>query len=176
MKIIDRYFSFLDKGLTLAKWRWRIACQNRSSRFSCILIKERKTFKKEKKRTCTYMLGICTSVSENLQERQNQILLDYSGWWPNQSCQIFFKSVDSDVFGKRSNFAILINSFTLHFIFHSSAHRSLRCYFFIHDVVSVPEKANRNSFLSALWCTLNLPHSLTLLISPHFITCFVNHT
>ena len=48
--------------------------------------------------------------------------------------------------------------------------------FFIHDVVSVPEKADRNSFLSALWCTLNLPHSLTLLISPHFITCFVNHS
>ena len=34
----------------------------------------------------------------------------------------------------------------------------------------------QNSFLSALWCTLNLPHSLTLLISPHFITRFVYHT
>ena len=45
-----------------------------------------------------------------------------------------------------------------------------------HDVVSVPEKADRNSSLSALWCKLNLPHSLTLLISPHFITCFVEHT
>ena len=56
-----------------------------------------------------------------------------------------------------------------HFIHHVAI-------FFIHDVVSVPEKADRSSFLSALWCTLNLPHSLTLLISPHFIICFVNHT
>ena len=47
------------------------------------------------------MLGICTSVPENFHERQNQILLDYSGWWHNQSCQIVFKSVDPDVFGKR---------------------------------------------------------------------------
>ena len=29
-------------------------------------------------------------------------------------------------------------------------------------------------FCQPLWCTLNLPHSLTLLISPHSITCFVN--
>ena len=32
-------------------------------------------------------------------------------------------------------------------------------------------KKKRNSFLSALWCTLNLPHSLTLLISPHHMFC-----
>ena len=37
---------------------------------------------------------------------RNQILLDYLGWWYNQSCQILFKSVDSDVIGKKSNFAI----------------------------------------------------------------------
>ena len=37
---------------------------------------------------------------------RNQILLDYLGWWRNQSCQIFFQSVHSGVFGKGSNFAI----------------------------------------------------------------------
>ena len=37
---------------------------------------------------------------------RNQILLDYLGRWRNQSCQIFFQSVHSDVFGKGSNFAI----------------------------------------------------------------------
>ena len=38
---------------------------------------------------------------------RNQILLDYSGWWPNQSCQILiFQSVYSGVSGKGSNFAI----------------------------------------------------------------------
>ena len=37
---------------------------------------------------------------------RNQILLDYVGQWRNQSCQIFFQSVDSGVFGKGSNFAI----------------------------------------------------------------------
>ena len=34
------------------------------------------------------------------------ILLDYLGQWRNQSCQIFFQSVYSGVFGKGSNFAI----------------------------------------------------------------------
>ena len=62
-----------------------------------------------------------------------------------------------------------------HFSFISTSLIAL-LFFLIHDVVSVPEKADRNLFLSALWCTLNLPHSLTLLISPHFITCFVNHS
>ena len=62
-----------------------------------------------------------------------------------------------------------------HFSFISTSFIAL-LFFLIHDVVSVLEKADRNSFLSALWCTLNLPHSLTLLISPHFITCFVNHS
>ena len=37
---------------------------------------------------------------------RNQILLDYLGRWCNQSCQIFFQSVHSGVFGKGSNFAI----------------------------------------------------------------------
>ena len=37
---------------------------------------------------------------------RNQILLDYLGWWHNQSYQIFFQSVHSGVFGKGSNFAI----------------------------------------------------------------------
>ena len=37
---------------------------------------------------------------------RNQILLDCLGRWRNQSCQIFFQSVHSDVFGKGSNFAI----------------------------------------------------------------------
>ena len=37
---------------------------------------------------------------------RNQILLDCLGRWHNQSCQIFFQSVHSDVFGKGSNFAI----------------------------------------------------------------------
>ena len=37
---------------------------------------------------------------------RNQILLDYSGRWRNQSCQIFFQSVHSGVSGKGSNFAI----------------------------------------------------------------------
>ena len=37
---------------------------------------------------------------------RNQILLDYLGRWRNQSCQIFFQSVHSYVFGKGSNFAI----------------------------------------------------------------------
>ena len=84
------------------------------------------------------------------------------------------KITDRSFFGTR--LGLIYTSFTLHFIFHSSAHHSSRTYFFIHDVLSVPERAGRNPFLSALWCTLNLPHSLTLLISPHSITCFVNHT
>ena len=58
-----------------------------------------------------------------------------------------------------------------HFSFISTSSRSY--FFFIHDVLSVPEKADRNPFLSALWCTLYLPHSLTLLISPHSITCLL---
>ena len=37
---------------------------------------------------------------------RNQILLDYLGRWRDQSCQIFFHSVHSDVFGKGSNFVI----------------------------------------------------------------------
>ena len=37
---------------------------------------------------------------------RNQILLDYSGRWRNQSCQIFFQSVHPGVSGKGSNFAI----------------------------------------------------------------------
>ena len=37
---------------------------------------------------------------------RNQILLDYLGRWRNQSCQIFFQSVHSGVFGNWSNFAI----------------------------------------------------------------------
>ena len=37
---------------------------------------------------------------------RNQILLDCLGRWRNQSCQIFFQSVLSDVSGKESNFAI----------------------------------------------------------------------
>ena len=35
---------------------------------------------------------------------------------------------------------------------------------------------NQRNENSALWCTLNLPHPLTLLISPHFITYFGDHT
>ena len=57
-----------------------------------------------------------------------------------------------------------------------SVHFSFLPIFLIHDVLSVPEKADSDPFLSTLWCTLNLPHSLTLLISPHSITCFVHHT
>ena len=37
---------------------------------------------------------------------RNQILLDFLGWWDNQSCQIFFQSVYSGVFGEGSNIAI----------------------------------------------------------------------
>ena len=37
---------------------------------------------------------------------RNQISLDCLGRWRNQSCQIFFQLVHSDVFGKGSNFAI----------------------------------------------------------------------
>ena len=38
---------------------------------------------------------------------RNQILLDYLGWWRNQSCEIYvFQSVHSCVFDKGSNFAI----------------------------------------------------------------------
>ena len=37
---------------------------------------------------------------------RNQILLNYSGRWRNQSCQIFFQSVHPGVSGKGSNFAI----------------------------------------------------------------------
>ena len=37
---------------------------------------------------------------------RNQIFLDYSGRWRNQSCQIFFQSVHSGVSGKGSKFAI----------------------------------------------------------------------
>ena len=37
---------------------------------------------------------------------RNQILLDYSGRWRNQSCQKMFQSVHSGVSGKGSNFAI----------------------------------------------------------------------
>ena len=58
VKVIDRYFSFLTKGLTLTKRRF--ACQNRFSRFGCTLIKKRKKF--FKKETNPYMLGMCTSV------------------------------------------------------------------------------------------------------------------
>ena len=50
------------------------------------------------------MLGMCISVRGKF--FRNQILLDCLGRWRNQSCQIFFQSVHSDVFGKGSNFAI----------------------------------------------------------------------
>ena len=39
--------------------------QNRFSCFGCTLSKSLKSFKKRKKRTSPYMLGICTSVPEN---------------------------------------------------------------------------------------------------------------
>ena len=47
VKVIDRYSSFLEKGLTLANGvDWHIARQNRFSRFGYTLIKERKKLKK----------------------------------------------------------------------------------------------------------------------------------
>ena len=67
VKVFDQYFSILEMGLTLKNGvEWRIARQNRFSRFGCTLIKERKKF--FKKRTNTYMLGMCTSVQENFSE------------------------------------------------------------------------------------------------------------
>ena len=58
-----------------------------------------------------------------------------------------------------------------HFSFISTSFIALL--FFIHDVVRVPEKYDRNnSFLSALWCTLNLPHS-PIHYSSHLISSHV---
>ena len=74
VKVIDRYFSFLEKGLTRHQTPSIdiIARQNRFSRFGCTLIKERKKLKKkekEKKGTnLVTMSGMCTSVRENFSE------------------------------------------------------------------------------------------------------------
>ena len=50
------------------------------------------------------------------------------------------------------------HSHSISFFIHQHIIHRLTIFFVIHDVVSVPEKADRNEFLSALWCTLNLPH------------------
>ena len=52
VKVIDRYFSFLEKVLTLTGVELHIARQNRFSRFGCTLIKERKKFKKKDEHLC----------------------------------------------------------------------------------------------------------------------------
>ena len=87
---------------------WHIARQNRFGRFGCTLIKERKKLKKKKKKKKKkdeplYVGYVYLRPGKFL---RNEILLDYSGRWRNQSCQIFFQSVHSGVSGKGSNFAI----------------------------------------------------------------------
>ena len=102
VKVIDDIF-ILEKGLTLTNGvEWHIARQNRFSRFGCPLIKERKKFLKKKDEPL-YVGYVYLRPGKFF---RNQILLDYLGRWRNQSCQIFFQSVHSDVFGKGSNFAI----------------------------------------------------------------------
>ena len=64
-----------------------------------------KKWKKRKKRTNPYVGYVYLRPGKFV---RNQILLDCLclGRWLNQSCQIFFQSVHSDVFGKGFNFAI----------------------------------------------------------------------
>ena len=63
-----------------------------------------KSYKKKKKKDEPLYVGYVYLRPEKF--FRNQILLDYLGRWRNQSCQICFQSVYSDVFGKGSNFAI----------------------------------------------------------------------
>ena len=81
---------------------WRIARQNRFSRFGCTLIKERKKFfEKRKKDEPLYVGYVYLRPGKFF---RNQILIDCR--WRNQSCQIFFQSVCWDVYSKGSHFAI----------------------------------------------------------------------
>ena len=76
VKIIDRYFSILEKGLTLTKRRRMTYCaSNRFSRFVCTLIKERKKFlKKEKKDEPLYVGYVYLRPGKFF---RSHILLDY---------------------------------------------------------------------------------------------------
>ena len=100
------------KAVTHSLWlspngvKWRIARQSRFSRFGCTLLKVRWEWKWKKKKICEkyikrtnpYLLGICASFRKDF--FRNQSSLDYLCRWRYQSCQIFFQSVHSDVFGK----------------------------------------------------------------------------
>ena len=66
-------------------------------------LKKRKKKKKKKKDEPLYVGYVYLRPGKFF---RNQIFLDCLGRWRNQSCQIFFQSVHSDVFGKGSNFAI----------------------------------------------------------------------
>ena len=80
VKIINRYFLFLEKGLTLTKQhRMTIARQNRFSRFGCTLIKERKklknklkkNIKNKRKKGRTLICWVCVSPSGKIFPKPN---------------------------------------------------------------------------------------------------------
>ena len=67
VKVIDRYSSFLEKGLTLAKRR-RLTYHRVKIGSAVLAAPSSKSVISFKKRTNPYMLGICTSVPENFSE------------------------------------------------------------------------------------------------------------
>ena len=71
VKVIYRYFLFLELGLTLTKRRRLKYCASKSVQPFWLhphqSVKSKKK-EKRKKRTNPYMLGMCTSVRENFSE------------------------------------------------------------------------------------------------------------
>ena len=76
VKVIDRCFSFLEKGLTLTKRRRMTYCVSKSVQpfwlhpRSKSVISFLKNKEKKKKRTNPYMLDISISVPENFSENK----------------------------------------------------------------------------------------------------------
>ena len=113
VKVIDRYFSFLEKGLNLTKRRRMTYCAFKSVQPFWLhphqrASKVKKSFftriiKKKKKDEPLYVPYVYLRPGKFF---RNQFLPDCLGRWRNQTCQIFFQLVHSDVFGKRSNVAI----------------------------------------------------------------------
>ena len=69
---------------------------------------------------------------------RNQILLDYLGRWRNQSCQIFFQSVHSSVYGKASNFTIFSanRSWPLQLLYYrTTVMKQLDCCNWWHQII-----------------------------------------
>ena len=109
VKVKNRFISIIEKAPPLTKRRRLRYCASKSVQpfrlYACLrALKSYKKEKKKKKKHKTLYVGYMYLSPWKF--FRNQILLDYSGRWRDQSCQIFFQSVHPGVSGKGSNFAI----------------------------------------------------------------------